>query len=188
MTCHATVTIEYGHDTIAGVRNRLTQNGGSIKSKVKVLRGFSADLRAILLGVIRAFVRVQPASACATMKITVDQSQAVDNTDTITIAGTTLSQKASPANESQYAMGGSTATLIANLVACINAHSVLQKIVRAGAADATHFTITCALPGPLGNLVTVSKAGNSLTLVGSALANGASDAMRGYSLGYTPSP
>lgn len=186
MAVHYTVTVEYGYDTIAGLRNRLTQNSGSIKSKVKVLRGVASDLRAILLGVIRAFVRTQAASACASQTVTVDYTAAVADTDTITIGGTELAAKAVVATESQFLIGASNAAYVANVVACINAHSVLSKIVRAYAVSSTVFRITCVLPGPLGNLVTLAEAGNSFTLDGATLANGASDAMYGYSMGYTP--
>lgn len=187
MTVHYTVTVEYGYDTIAGLRNRLTQNSGSIKSKVKVLRGFATDLRSILLGNTRAFVRTQAASACASQTVVCSNAGAVDDTDTLVVAGTTLSEKAVPSTESQYAKGATDATLVANLVACINAHSVLSKIVRAAAVNGTTFRITCKVPGPLGNLVTLTRAGVGLTLGGAVLASGAADANYGYSLGFTPS-
>ncbi len=187
MAVHYTVTVEYGYDTIAGLRNRLTQNSGSIKSKVKVLRGVAKDLQAILLGVIRAFVRTQAASACASQTVDASFAAAVAATDTLTIAGTALSAQASVANESQFLIGATDALYVANVVACINAHSVLSKIVRAAAVDSNTFRITCLLPGPIGNLVTLAEAGNGFTLGGAVLASGASDAMYGYSLGYTPS-
>lgn len=186
MAVHYTCTVEYGYDTIAGLRNRLTQNSGSVKSKGRALRQFARDLFAIVGGVMRCFVRTQAASVAASQTVTVDYTLAVAATDTITIAGTALSAQAAVANESQFLIGASNAAYVANVVACINAHSVLSKIVRAYAVSATVFRITCIVPGPLGNLVLLAEAGNGFTLGAAALAAGASDAAYGFSFGYTP--
>lgn len=189
MAVHYTTTIEYGNETIADIRKRLTQNAGSAKSKATIFAHLIAEFRALLGGTLkgRGFVRTQAASACAAQTVTVDYTLAVAATDTITIGGTALSAVAAVTTESQFLIGASNAAYVANVVACINAHSVISKYARAYVVSSTVFRITCKLPGPLGNFVLLAEAGNGFTLTGSALTGGASDANYGYSFGYSPS-
>lgn len=91
--------------------------------------------------------------------------------NTITIAGTVLTAATAPANESEF-ITGTDAVNAAALAACINAHSVLSKIVSA-TSSAGVVTISCVVPGPLGNLVTVAKSGAPITISGAALSGGA---------------
>ncbi len=178
---HATVTIEYGDDLLADLRNRLDK-----ADKRATVNAYRNDLRAIAGNGKRVYIRLQIASACASKTVDVDYSAAVANTDTLTIAGTTLAAKAVVATEDQFLIGASDALYVANVVACINAHSVLSKIVRAEAVDSNTLRITCKIPGPLGNLVTLAEAGNGFTLGGSALTGGSSDEMDDYAFGYAP--
>lgn len=93
-------------------------------------------------------------------------------TNSITIAGTALTFSAAPVTESDVLVGGSDAATAANLVASINAHSVLKKIVKATSALGV-VTISCVTSGPLGNLITLAKSGAPITLSGAALSGGA---------------
>lgn len=68
--------------------------------------------------------------------------------DTLSIAGVTLTWKASPATESEVAFVNTAATDAAALAAAINAHSDLSGMVTASAAAAV-VTITGAVPGNL---------------------------------------
>lgn len=99
-------------------------------------------------------------------------SVAVD--DTITIGKTTLTAKASPANEDQFSQAGTDTADGASLAAAINAHSVLSKLVYATAATGV-VTITAHSYGSVGNhIVLTSSNGTRLAVTGSGyLASGA---------------
>jgi hypothetical protein len=58
------------------------------------------------------------------------------------------------------------------VVAAINAHSVLSLFVRAEQNSATEFSITCLVPGPIGDAIKLAETGNGFTLTGAALDGG----------------
>jgi hypothetical protein len=145
--------------------------------------------RAVLSSLGLAYITTQVSGAFASQTITVSQAAAVNDTDTLTIAGSvggTLSVKASPANENQVSKGATNAAFAANVVAKINAHTTLSKIVRAKVTGAAQLTVYSKVPGLLGNLVTLAEAGNGFTLTGAALAGGTSDEADHFEFGYDP--
>jgi hypothetical protein len=168
-------------ELIATVRTRLDR-----ATKEGSVHALAAELQACAGTAKRAEVRACIASATASKTVTCDHSAAVANTDTLTIAGQALAAKASVANEDQFLIGSTDALYAANVVACINAHSVLSKIVWAAVTTAASgiITIYSKYPGPIGNLVTLAEAGNGFTLGGSVLASGSSDEVDTYQLGY----
>jgi hypothetical protein len=92
--------------------------------------------------------------------------------DAVTIGTVTLTGKASPSGENQWATGGADDTADAvTLAAAINAHSVLGKVVTASSADAV-VTVTCKVKGVVGNQIPTSETGTTITVSGTFLTGG----------------
>jgi hypothetical protein len=102
----------------------------------------------------------------------------VANGDTITIGGVVLTAATETQDSTHFLIGSVTNTVAAaNLVKTILANTTLQKLVTASSAAAVA-TISCIVPGLIGNQVTlVSSNGTRLAVTGSGyLASGAQDA------------
>ena len=173
-----TLVIDSATEDAAGFR-RIFDRSNKRKSIANVI----THLRALQGGIKRARVFACVSSAFASQTITCAQASAVDNTDTVTIGGTTLSVKASPATTSEFAKGASDTAMATNLKNCINAHATVSKIVFASSSEGV-VTVRCKYPGPIGNLVTLAEVGDGMTLGGSVLANGASDEVDEYAFGF----
>lgn len=109
-----------------------------------------------------ASVKAATTATCATV--------VADNT--LTIAGVTLTAKASPSSQSEFLRSANNTTQAAAIAACINAHTSLLGIVTATSSGAV-VTITAALPGPLGNLVTTVGTVTTLACANATLVGGA---------------
>lgn len=70
--------------------------------------------------------------------------------DTVTVGQIVLTGSASPANENQFLSTGTDAQDAAAFAACVNAHSILSKIVSASSLLAVA-TVTSIIPGVIGN-------------------------------------
>jgi hypothetical protein len=114
---------------------------------------------------------VDPVNASGTITIT---NSAVDANDTVTIAGVVLTAKASAANgTTEFNKGDSSTSTATNLAACINANTTLNKIVVASASAAI-VTVTCFVPGTIGNLISmVTSDAPAFALSAAVLASGA---------------
>jgi len=182
MAVHICQTLYLPDELIATVRTRVDR-----LPKGDAIRALANEYAACASGTRRGMARAFVASAVASQTITLDQAAAVNATDTLTIAGgTALAVVASPANENQVSKGASTAAFCTNVVAKINAHSAHSKLVWAAVTDSDGGVITlyAVVPGPIGNLITLAEVGDGFTLTGAALANGASDEVDSYILGY----
>ncbi len=176
------ITVESAELDIAAMRQRFDKS----HNRRRMLQQILNYLQAAKGGFKPAYLNVALCSAHASATITCTQASAVDATDTVVIAGTTLALVAVPATESQFAKGATNATMATNLAAKINAHSVLSKLVRATVLSNV-VTLTCKVPGPIGNLVTLTETGNGMAVTGGgALASGASDEMDALQFGYDP--
>lgn len=183
MTVHAMMVVELPDQVIASVRERLNgADAGQSLSGWRHLLGAVAGISDLF----RASVRSIIASACATATIGCDQSDAVDNTDTVTIAGVELAVVAAPADTSEFAKGADDIEFAANLVAAIHANATLAKLVRATTDGVDTVTVTALVPGPIGNFLTLTEVGNGFTVSGAVFSGGASDAPEAYERGYTP--
>jgi len=151
--------------------------------KHQAMKALRALLRKVESGNQPAYLTTQVASAFASATVTCTQASAVDGTDEVVIAGTTLAVEAAPANQSEFLKGASNAAFATNLAACINAHTVLQKIVRAKAVTNV-CTITCRIPSPLGNLITLTETGNGMVVSGALFTGGASDEADSFVYGF----
>ena len=178
-TSNLTITIQYPSRLIAQMRAEFHH-----AQKRTFMRQISSELRGIIQGDQgrRAYVRTILASVVASGTAA---CVSVANDDTIVIGGTTLTAKTTGANgTTQFTRGVSDTADAAALAACINANTTLAKIVRASSALGV-VTIYCLYPGPIGNLVTVTSTGGTIT-VPATLTSGASDAPKGFEFGYTP--
>lgn len=142
-------------------------------------------LKKLKTGMAQAYVYSTVGTVRASGTVTCTVASVVDGTDEVVIAGTTLAVEASPATQSEFLKGASNAACATNLAACINAHTTLSKIVRASASAAV-VTITAKVPGPIGNLITLTETGNGFAVSGAVLASGASNECDGFSFGYLP--
>lgn len=92
--------------------------------------------------------------------------------EAVTIGGVVLTAKASPSGEAQWASGGADDTADAvTLAAAINKHSTLSKIVTASAAAAV-VTVTCKVKGFIGNFITTTETGTTITASAATLTGG----------------
>jgi phage tail sheath gpL-like len=114
---------------------------------------------------------VDPVFASGTITVT---NTSVDADDTVTIAGTVLTAKASGANgTSQFNKGVSSTATATNLAACINANTTLNKFVVASSSSAV-VTVTCLVPGTIGNLISLATSdAPAFALSAAVLASGA---------------
>lgn len=91
-------------------------------------------------------------------------------TDTLVIGGVTLTADNSTQGNATFVRSTNNTTTATNLTTCINANTSLDQLVQASSSGAT-VTIVCLVPGTIGNLVTLSAGGGTIT-VGSALTGG----------------
>lgn len=146
----------------------MKQAGQKHKNVIRIIDLLKGLVSGALLGSVNIYAdSADPVSASATATLA---TVVADNT--ITIGGTTLTAKASPVNESQWLVTGSDTVVAAALASCINAHSVLSKIVYATSSLGV-VTISCVVPGVIGNQVPVTRVGSPITLSGAVLAGGA---------------
>jgi len=140
--------------------SEMAKVGQGVSNLVRVLGLIKGLISGAVVG--SAYVHTGVASATATLATVV-----ADNT--ITIGGVTLTAKASPADQTQFAVGASNTECAAALAAAINAHTTLKHLVYASASAAV-VTISAVVPGPVGNQIPVSRVGSPITLSGAALA------------------
>ena len=122
-------------------------------------------------------VKMMVGDVFASMTIGCDVSDAVDDTDTITIGPVTIATVAAPATEDEISSPATDILYAAELAAAINAHSVLSNLVEAVSDGIDTVTVTARLPGKIGNEIAVTEAGNGYTLSGAVLAGGTNNAM-----------
>lgn len=175
-----TLVIDAATDDVARFRQLFDRQ----TSKRTVLENVQTYLQALKAGIKRGRVFVNVASAFASQTVACGAAGGAPG-DTLVVAGTTLTNAAAPANENEFADAATDALLADSVAACINAHSTLQKIVRASSAAGV-VTIICIFPGAIGNLVTLTEGGNGFTLGGATLASGAADEADELIFGYDP--
>lgn len=91
-------------------------------------------------------------------------------TNTLVIGGVTLTCVNSGATSVQFNKGTTDTLTAVNLAAAINALTTINKVVQATSAAAV-VTIASLIPGTIGNLITLSAGGGTIT-VGAALTGG----------------
>lgn len=91
-------------------------------------------------------------------------------TNTLVIGGVTLTCVNSGATSVQFNKGTTDTGTATNLAAAINALTTINKVVQASSSGAV-VTIVSLYPGTIGNLITLSAGGGTIT-VGAALTGG----------------
>lgn len=92
-------------------------------------------------------------------------------TDTVTIGGVTFTGASSPSGDEQFETDGSDAADAAALAAKINAHPTLSAVVVA-TVEQNVVTVTCRIKGVIGNFITLSETGTTITVSAAALEGG----------------
>ncbi len=152
-------------DVIARLKKATTQPREAAITLAKYFEAMAAGLEPSSFDFQTAAAAPVAASATATLA-----SVAVD--DTITIGKTTLTAKASPANENQFSQAGTDTVDAASLVAKINAHSVLSTLVFASSLAGV-VTISALQKGEVGNHIALTSSDARITVTGSGyLASG----------------
>ncbi len=95
---------------------------------------------------------------------------AVIDTNTLVIGGVTLTAVSSAPTSVQFVRSSTNSVTAANIVTTINALTTLNKVVQASSSSGT-VTIVSLIPGTIGNLITLSAGGGTIT-VGTALTGG----------------
>lgn len=177
---HVNITFEVPSKSIEDMRAMMDfPHPVQIRKVLNLLRG-------LINGTFRGYIRTALCSERASGTIT-GTAAGVAPDDTVVIAGTTLTNKASPSGENEFADAGTNAALAASLAACINAHSVLSKIVFAVVTNAANGVVSVysKYPGTIGNLITLAEVGG-YTVSAAALASGDGDEVDEYQRGYDP--
>lgn len=135
----------------------------------------------------RAIIDVQTGSSAPVAASATATCASVAVDDTITIAGVTLTAKASPANENQFSQAGTDTADAASLASKISAHSVLGNLMSATSSSEI-VTITMKQKGVIGNYITLTSSnGTRLAVTGSGYftsgTGGATDTANIYTLG-----
>lgn len=147
---------------VLDIQRKLCQPTGSqrefIRELINELKGFASGAR-------NGSMIVELENATNTTKATgtITCTGVPTANDTVTIGGKVLTWKASAGNENEITIGGSATTSGDALAAAINANSVLAGLVSATAATGV-VTITCVVPGRIGNLITTAEAGTNTTV------------------------
>lgn len=96
--------------------------------------------------------------------------------NTVTLGGVVFTAVASGATGNQFNTGGGNNAAATSLAAAINASSTAGVVgcVTASASSAV-VTITAAIPGKIGNAITLASSGATVAVSGARLANGAED-------------
>jgi len=184
MTAHMTLTFETPDRAIDTLRDEI-----DVADEPEKTRRAISELHAALTGTRRGYVRLVLATAAASQTVTCDQSAAVDGTDDITIgaaAGDTISVEAAPSGEDEMDSGTTDAEFADNLAVAVNAHSVISKLVYAVSDGVSVVTLYAVMPGPVGNLISLTETGSGFVVGAALLAGGASDEVDGLGFGYNP--
>jgi phage tail sheath gpL-like len=142
----------------------------SLANLSNLLNGISSGANNPSATVDVAYSSTNPVAASGTVTCVLANT---DADDTITIGGEVLTAKASGANgTTQFNAATDNATMATNLKNCINANTVLSKLVVASVASNV-VTITCLQKGLIGNLITlISSDADGLVVSGGALTGG----------------
>ncbi len=134
---------------------------------MRVLKGIGYFIADLVRGVWNSNTTVIQGGVYATGTATF---VSVVATNTLVIGGVTITAVNSAPTSVQFLVGASNTATAANAVATINALTTLNKVVQASSALGV-VTIVSLIPGTIGNLITLSSAGGTIT-VGSALTGG----------------
>ena len=174
-------------DTAATLRSQFQKDSSASSLEASVLANY---FQSIASGTKSAQFEVNTASAHpvkASGTLTIVYSSVAAN-DTFSIGKTQFTWKTgAPANESEVRKQTDLSVTVANLVAAINAHSVVGNIVTASAVAGV-VTITAKVAGEIGNQIALVSSNAGGTAVSAAYlasgAGGGTGTSTSYSRGY----
>jgi hypothetical protein len=139
-------------------------------SPALLLQAISQYFQDMSSGITSSSIVVQQTAIAAAGTVTFSSFVA---DDTVTVGATTLTGKASPANENQFLSTGTDDQDAIAFAACVNAHSVLSKYVSAARTSSGVATVTSLIPGVIGNGLALAISAHGSVV---AFASGANDA------------
>lgn len=137
------------------------------------LNGFENFLRQLGNGVWNSNIQVIQGGVYATGTATL---ASVIATNTLVVGGVTLTCVNSGATSVQFNKGITDTITAVNLAAAINALTTINKVVQASSSGAV-VTIVSLYPGTIGNLITLSAGGGTITVA--AALTGGTDGSKG---------
>lgn len=162
-----TVVIQSNNNAMATTLLPFAGSGTTVLNRI---RFFIGDL---INGVWRSNTLVLQGGTYATGTATLSS---VIATNTLVIGGVTITGVASGATSVQFNIGGTDTITAANIVATINALTTLNKVVQASSSAAV-VTIMSLIPGTIGNLITTTAGGGTITVA--AALTGGTDGTKG---------
>jgi hypothetical protein len=146
---------------------------GSSATKAKeAALALSAYFKDLASGIRRGAIDVQTSDAAPARASGTFTFVSVIATDAFTIAGVTFTFTSTPTLETDVEVDGATDALdAAAAAAAINAHSTISKIVKATRVNNV-VTVTCRVPGVIGNFIAISDADTTITTSAAYLSGG----------------
>lgn len=148
--------------------------GSSSFGNMKVLKRIAWFIDDLIKGVWNSNTQVIQGGVYATGTATL---ATVIATNTLVIGGVTLTCVNSGATSVQFNKGTTDTLTAVNLAAAINALTTINKVVQASAASNV-VTIVSLYPGTIGNLITLSAGGGTITVA--AALTGGTDGSKGF--------
>ncbi len=128
-----------------------------------IYKGYDDFFEELSVGVYRSNINVMTSGVYATGTAVF---ASVVNTNTLVIGGVTITATSGTPTSVQFKVGATDAATVVNAAACINALSTLNAVVAASPASvgSTTLNIACLVPGTIGNLVTITAGGGTITV------------------------
>lgn len=168
-------------DTISDLERLLQIDGTKDKEGALALRRYFKDLHS---GIRRGIVDVQVGTSAPVAAVGTITLVSFANNDTLTIGAVTITGKSSPTTEAHFEIDGSDTADAAALADCINAHSILSKIMVATSA-VNVVTVTMLQKGIIGNHIVLTASAHATIVVPAGGTGGAQDAAVQYNLGIS---
>lgn len=138
---------------LTAVKDSPIANSIKVQKIVTTAGVFSFTTNTAFTGALAVF------DATTASKATVTFDEVATANDTLVIGPVTLTWKASASTENEVTIGASTAAAATNLIAKINAHSILKNYVVAATGGASIANITSLYASPAMKAWTITKTG-----------------------------
>jgi len=158
-------------DTSLSLRQRLNFNANNREENIINLMKYLEGVRNGSYGNLTTEARLGETAATATITST----GAATATETVTINGVVFTAVASSPSANEFILHATVATQATNLANAINASTTAGVLNVTASAAAGVVTLTCDIPGTVGNAMTLSESMSNVTVSGANFAGGASD-------------